>query len=132
MNTDDLLALCAEALEASAALAEAGRIAVGEAVLKDGKLDAAALEAGQFAAHGYAWLATYGAALRQLHLWAARLNEAGKLGEIEKLILQAGFGEYLNQMRGGIALSQGEIVRPTISASRRPTSLGSACRRSKR
>ncbi len=112
MNTDDLLALCAEALEASAALAEAGRIAVGEAVLKDGKLDAAAIEAGQFAAHGYAWLATYGAALRQLHLWAARLNEAGKLGEIEKLILQAGFGEYLNQMRGGIALSQGEIARP--------------------
>ena len=47
-----------------------------------------------------------------MHGWAARLDESGKLGEIEKLILQAGFGEYLNQMRGGIALSQGEIARP--------------------
>ncbi len=80
MNTDDLLALCAEALEAAAALAEAGRNAVASAVLKDGKADAAALEAGQFAAHGYAWLATYASALRQLLGWAARLDQGGQLG----------------------------------------------------
>jgi len=108
----DLLKLCAEAVEAAATLAEAGRTAVSGVVLKDGKLDPAALEAGQFAAHGYAWLTTYAAALRQLHGWAARLANSDQLGEIETLILQAGFGEYLNQMRGGVILSQGEIARP--------------------
>jgi (2S)-methylsuccinyl-CoA dehydrogenase len=34
------------------------------------------------------------------------------LGERESLILQIGFGEYLAQMAGGIAISQGEVVRP--------------------
>ncbi len=112
MIVDNLLALCAEASEAADRLAEAGRGAVAGTVLKDGRLDPAAIEAAQFAAHGYAWQATYAAALRQLHGWAARLAEGGQFGEIESLILQAGFGEYLNQMRGGIALSQGEIARP--------------------
>src|SRR5262249_20760557 len=36
-----------------------------------------------------------------------------KLGEIESLICQAAFGEYLAQIKGGIAMSQGEIVRPS-------------------
>ena len=37
---------------------------------------------------------------------------AGRLGPLERAILQAAFGEYLAQMAGGIALSQGEIARP--------------------
>ena len=36
----------------------------------------------------------------------------GELGELEILLVQAAFGEYLNQIVGGIALSQVEIVRP--------------------
>jgi (2S)-methylsuccinyl-CoA dehydrogenase len=34
-------------------------------------------------------------------------------GELEQMILGAGFGEYLNQIIGGIAMTQGEIVRPS-------------------
>jgi len=66
----------------------------------------------QFAAHALAWTATYVEALRQTLAWAERLAEAGRLGEVESLIAQAVFGEYLAQLAGGIALSQGEIARP--------------------
>ena len=33
-------------------------------------------------------------------------------GELELLMLQSAFGEYLAQLSGGIAISQVEIVRP--------------------
>ncbi len=71
------------------------------------------LEAEQYAAHGLAWLATYAESLRQMAGWAARLEAAAKLGEIERLILAIGCGEYLAQIAGGIPMSQGEIVRPS-------------------
>ena len=108
----DLLELCraaraeAEALEAAAKRAVAGRVAPG------GKVEAALLEREQFAAHGYAWLATYAVSLREILRWAERLDAEGRLRELERLILQAAYGEYLNQLRGGIALSQVEVVRP--------------------
>jgi len=37
---------------------------------------------------------------------------AGAGGELESLILQSAYGEYLAQLKGGIAISQVEIVRP--------------------
>jgi (2S)-methylsuccinyl-CoA dehydrogenase len=74
--------------------------------------DPARLDAEQIAAHGFAWMATYVAALRQLRDWATRLDEAGELGEAQRLILAVGFGEYLAQLCGGIAMGQGEIARP--------------------
>jgi (2S)-methylsuccinyl-CoA dehydrogenase len=74
--------------------------------------DAARLDAEQIAAHGLAWMATYVAALRQLRAWAARLDEAGEFAEPQRLILAVGFGEYLAQLGGGIAMGQGEIARP--------------------
>ena len=74
--------------------------------------DPARLDAEQIAAHGFAWMATYVAALRQLRDWATRLDEAGELGEAQRLILAGGFGEYLAQLCGGIAMGQGEIARP--------------------
>src|SRR5947209_19436443 len=40
------------------------------------------------------------------------MSEAGRLGELEELLTRVGLGEYLAQMLGGIAMSQGEIVRP--------------------
>ncbi len=107
-----LLGACGAALEAAEALLGAARDAVGGAVLRDGRTDPARLEGAQFAAHGLAWLATYVEALRQILGWAGRLDDGGRLGETEALILQAAFGEYLAQMAGGIAMSQGEIVRP--------------------
>jgi (2S)-methylsuccinyl-CoA dehydrogenase len=108
----DLLALCRAALPAAERLAEAARRAVGARVAPGGRVDAAALEREQFAAHGYAWLATYVEALRQALAWAERLAAEGRLGLREALLLQCGFGEYLAQMTGGIALSQVEIARP--------------------
>ncbi len=108
----DLLSLCREALTAADRLKEAAREGVSALVVRGAKVDAAALEREQFAAHGYAWLATYVEGLRQLLGWATRLDAAGQLGERERLMLQSAFGEYLAQMTGGIAVSQVEILRP--------------------
>jgi (2S)-methylsuccinyl-CoA dehydrogenase len=108
----DLLPTCRQALNAAEDFAAAAKRAVAALVAPGGKVDGAALEREQFAAHGYAWLATYVTALAQMLAWAERLEAGARLGEMERLILQAAFGEYLQQMSGGIALSQVEIVRP--------------------
>ncbi|MGH6952734.1 MAG: acyl-CoA dehydrogenase family protein [Alphaproteobacteria bacterium] len=108
----DLLTTAAAGLEAARDFAQRARRSLG-ALLGDGpKVDAAAFERHQYAAHGYAWAETYAAALSETLGWARRLEAAGRLGERERLILQAAFGEYLAQMEGGISLSQGEIARP--------------------
>jgi (2S)-methylsuccinyl-CoA dehydrogenase len=44
--------------------------------------------------------------------WTQRLEAEGGFGELERLILQIAFGEYLSQLHGGIPMSQGEIARP--------------------
>lgn len=74
-----------------------------------GRIDSAALETEQHAAHALSWLATYVESLKQLSAWAGRLGES--FGEIEGLILQIGFGEYLTQIAGGIPMSQTEFAR---------------------
>ena len=78
----------------------------------DGRVSGGLIEQHQTAAHGLAWLATYTEALRQMHLWATRLEEAGQFTEAEALILQISFGEYLWQVYGGLPMSQGEVLRP--------------------
>ena len=108
----ELLSLCRDALVSVDALIVRARTAVADRVETGGRVESSLLEREQFAAHGYAWFATYGEALRQLLGWAGRCSESGRFGEQESLMLQAGFGEYLSQMAGGIAMSQGEIVRP--------------------
>ncbi|CAO3381639.1 acyl-CoA dehydrogenase family protein [Azospirillum argentinense] len=108
----DLLTTTAAALDAVARLAEAAERGVAALVAPDGRVDAAALDRHQVAAHGFAWVATYAEALRQMQGWAERLDQAGRLGELEACMLQAAFGEYLAQLDGGLAMSQGEIVRP--------------------
>ncbi|MDF2764205.1 MAG: Acyl-CoA dehydrogenase [Rhodospirillales bacterium] len=100
------------ALAAAERYAEEVRAGLAGALSKSGRLDPVLLEANQFAAHGYAWVATTVAALKELRDWCRRLEAAGQLGEIERLIAGAGFGEYLAQLQGGIAMSQGEVVRP--------------------
>lgn len=108
----DLLSTTAAALDAVARLAEAAERGVAALVAPGGRVDAAALDRHQVAAHGFAWVATYAEALRQMQGWAERLDCAGRLGELEACMLQAAFGEYLAQLDGGLAMSQGEIVRP--------------------
>jgi (2S)-methylsuccinyl-CoA dehydrogenase len=68
-------------------------------------------DANQHASHGLAWLATYVESLRQLAAWAERLDGEGRFGDPERLILQIGAHEYGQQIAGGIAMSQNEIVR---------------------
>jgi len=129
---DDLLAACAEALPAAEDVLLAARQAVAEKVSVDGKVDGKRLDAEQFAAHGFAWLTTYVEGLRQMLDWAKRLEAGGNLGELEQLMVQAAFGEYLNQISGGIALSQVEVVRPAdmglTDGDLKPLSEGAAAR----
>ena len=108
----DLFGKAAQAVEAADTLLGQAKAAVFVKVAVNGKVSGAKLEAEQFAAHGLAWLATYVESLRQLLHWAESLKAEGKLGRLETLILQSGFGEYLGQIEGGIPMSQGEVVRP--------------------
>jgi (2S)-methylsuccinyl-CoA dehydrogenase len=108
----DLLPLAERSLAAADAVVATAKQRLTDALSRDGALDTGKLEARQFAAHGFAWMATYATALRELLSWARRLEADRRLGEIEALTLQMGFGEYLGQLQGGIALSQGEIARP--------------------
>ncbi len=108
----DLMGICREALASAESYSDAARSAVNGLVTSDGRVDPKLLEQEQLAAHGLAWLTTYVAGLRELLRWAERLNGSGRFGELEQLILQAGFGEYMAQLIGGIAISQGEVVRP--------------------
>jgi len=89
--------------DATAAL----RARLGRAGEADGQFDRE-----QRATHALAWLATYVEAVRQLSAYAERMQAAGRLREIEQLLIEIGLGEYLAQIMGGIPMSQGEIVRP--------------------
>ena len=107
----DLLNLTAAALPAVDALTEQAKAAVTQAATQNGRISNALIEEHQTAAHGYAWLATYAQSLTQMQRWAHDLDAAGKFGEVEQLIHQIAFGEYLWQIHGGIQMNQGEIVR---------------------
>src|SRR6188474_1405452 len=72
---------------------------------------AGGLDAAQTVAHGLAWVATYVQLLRQMLGWARQLEAGQRLGELERLITMAAFGEYLAQLAGGIPMSQSETVR---------------------
>ncbi|MCA1910210.1 MAG: acyl-CoA/acyl-ACP dehydrogenase [Magnetospirillum sp.] len=109
----DLIPTCENALETVRGLHAAAKASVTEMVSKDGKIDSALFEANQQAAHGYAWLSTYVAALEQMLDWGKRLSAQGKFGELEQLMLQSVYGEYCAQIYGGIPMSQGEIIRPS-------------------
>ncbi len=108
-----LLAHCDEAVVSAEGLLADAKTQVRSLLGGVGKANAAALDREQRAAHGLAWIATYVEALRQMVRWARALEREQRLGEIETLIVQAAFGEYLAQLAGGIAMSQNEIVRPS-------------------
>jgi (2S)-methylsuccinyl-CoA dehydrogenase len=108
----DLLALTAQAVPAATALMARAKSTLAAQVSDGQKISAALIDANQTAAHGFAWLATYVEALRQMQGWAERLDATGDFSETEQLIHQIAFGEYLWQIYGGISMSQGEITRP--------------------
>jgi (2S)-methylsuccinyl-CoA dehydrogenase len=106
-----LTALAAEAAASAGALIAEATLALRTRVAPEGALMAPALEREQHAAHGLAWLATYGEAVRQLAAYVGRMEESGRLGDTERSLVTVGLGELLAQMFGGIAMSQGEIAR---------------------
>lgn len=107
----DLLKLTEGAMPEVEHLFLAAREGLRAQVTVGGKISASAMEEHQFAAHTLAWLATYTESLRQMQAWASRTTQDGTFGEMEALILQIAFGEYLSQIHGGIPMSQGEIAR---------------------
>ncbi|WP_171205748.1 acyl-CoA dehydrogenase family protein [Ruegeria sp. HKCCA0235A] len=107
----DLLNLTRAAVPAVAAVFEKARESVRGMVSADGRISGALIEANQTAAHGLAWLATYNQSLQQMQRWAEALQAEGKFGELEQLLHQIAFGEYLHQVAGGIPMNQGEVVR---------------------
>lgn len=108
----DLLALAGAAARDAAALVGEATRRVRARVAADGKkISAERLDAEQHAAHGLAWLATYAEAVRELASYAERLAGEGRFGETEELLVRIGLGELLDQIFGGIPMSQGEIVR---------------------
>ncbi len=111
MLLSNLLNTCAAAIPAVENIVDRARVKVSDIVIQDGRVNGKALEEHQFAAHGLAWFATYLLSLQQMHKWATNLEAEGKFGELEQLILQISFGEYLWQIWGGIPMSQGETVR---------------------
>src|SRR5690242_15124306 len=102
VSVPDLLNQCDEAVRSAERFLAAAKSRVAAKVGSNGRIDAALLDAEQHAAHGFAWLATYVECLRQLARWARTLHDNGRLTEIEQLLLEAGFGEYLAQIVGGI------------------------------
>jgi len=108
----DLWTSTAAALAATDSLFAAAKDAVRRVVAPAGRIDSGLLDREQFAAHGLAWLEVYRQALHQMRGWAERLEGEGEFGELEQLMLQAAFGEYLGRIQGGIPMSQIEVVRP--------------------
>jgi (2S)-methylsuccinyl-CoA dehydrogenase len=109
----DLMKLTAAALPPVETVFGKAKEAVRGLVEADGRISGAKLEEHQAAAHALSWLATYVEALRQMSKWAEKLDGEGRFGEMEALILQIAFGEYLWQIQGGIPMSQNEIAKLT-------------------
>ncbi|SLN22090.1 Acyl-CoA dehydrogenase [Falsiruegeria litorea R37] len=107
----DLLTLTGAAIAPVDAVFDAARASVRDMVSTDGKISGALIEANQTAAHGLAWLATYQNSLQQMQRWAEALQADGNFGEMEQLLHQIAFGEYLHQIAGGIPMNQTEVVR---------------------
>lgn len=101
-----LIERCGEAVASADKILQAAKAGVRIKIQEEGGVDQA-----QHAAHGLAWLATTVEGLRQMHDWAARLQEEGRFGEFEQLLLIAAFGEYSAQIASGIPMSQLEIAR---------------------
>ncbi len=108
---DGLVAAMAQAAGDVEAYVEAAKRAAAALLVRDGRPDRKALDTHQHIAHGLSWIATYGDTLREMSHWAARLKGEGRFGTIEALLSQILFAEYIAQLRGGIPMNQGEIIR---------------------
>jgi len=108
----DLLATVRQAAIDAEAYFLALRASVAAKVAPGGKVDRHLIDSEQRSTHGLAWVLTYVETLKETANWAARIDAEGRFGDIEKLLTQILFGEYLSQMIGGLPMTQLEIVRP--------------------
>jgi (2S)-methylsuccinyl-CoA dehydrogenase len=106
-----LIPLLDDAAKAATTLRDRAIEAVSAKVSSGGKLDNAALEREQRAAHGLAWVATYVEALTQIASYAKRMQDEGRFGQMESLLVQIGAAEYAAQLAGGVMMSQSEMAR---------------------
>src|SRR5688572_3853218 len=107
-----LLARTEKAVAAVERLYAKAHAEVARSVVKDRRISDALLEREQHRVHGLAWLATYLTTLRSLAAYCAYMADQKRLGELESLLVEAAFGEYLNHIAGGIPMNQAEFVRP--------------------
>lgn len=84
---------------------------VADLVTQNGRISSKAIESEQHCVHGIAWLATYAETLRTMARWHDQLKTEDRLGELEQLLTQICFGEYLNHIAGGIAMNSQEAIR---------------------
>jgi (2S)-methylsuccinyl-CoA dehydrogenase len=109
----NLPALLTQAAAAAQTFVAAARGPVRALIAGEGgRIDRRLADQQQHAVHGFGWYASYAEMLREVAAWAVRLDELGQFGEIEALLAQLLFAEYGAQLRGGIAMNQGETVRP--------------------
>ncbi len=106
------LARLERALEAADDLVSRARERLTATLAPGGRVDAAALEREQLAAHGLAWYEVYRQALHAVRDWLVRLEDAARASERERLMAELAFGEYLARMAGGLPMSQAEFARP--------------------
>lgn len=82
-------------------------------VSKDGKIDRVLIDQEQHRVHGLAWIATYVETLREVAAWAKRLSDEGQFRETEATLSLLLFADYLGDLQSGIAMNQGERIRPS-------------------
>jgi (2S)-methylsuccinyl-CoA dehydrogenase len=106
----DWLACAHEAVAAAKAFSGAALAKTSDIIAPDGKIDPLLADREQRLLHGCAWIATTVTALTDTAIWATRSENT--ISDIDTLVLRIGFGEYLNQLVAGLAMSQNEVVRP--------------------
>ncbi|MFW2392564.1 MAG: acyl-CoA dehydrogenase family protein, partial [Methyloceanibacter sp.] len=111
LSPTELIPLLEGAAKATKALSAKATDTLKAKLAPGGKVDGAALEREEHAAHGLAWLTTYAEGIHQLADYAKRVADEGRFGEMESLLSQIVAGEYLAQLAGGVPMSQGEVVR---------------------
>lgn len=78
----------------------------------DGKIDRKLFDKYQHQLHGLSWYETYVATLNQTAKWAQKLHIEGKFTQNEANLCIVLFAEYLADLKGGIAMTTNEKIRP--------------------
>jgi (2S)-methylsuccinyl-CoA dehydrogenase len=108
-----LVALLSGAADAAQAFVAAAQPQVKARIAgADGRPDRKRADVEQHIVHGFGWFASYAEMMREVAGWAANLEARGSFGEIDALLAQLLFAEYGAQLSGGIAMNQGETIRP--------------------